>query len=219
MERYSALLDVDSHALLCIGNPTSIGLLAETISSSFVMISVNWPNYEKEFFLLSLKPLEYPEWSWSGYKREFLRTDPALITDELRERAVLAAVKNRGIAHMLRYLSLSRAVLDKGVSHQDFVYQEKKREADALKAAGYKADESDFPYVSGYAKATNKSLKEAAEKILNAAKKTASVIAETENFRIKYFDKLKHAATQEEVYSTLAEFNKESFYTGQVFHV
>src|ERR1041385_2028151 len=104
MERLNALLDVDSHALLAIGTTPVISFLSEAIPKSFATVSVNWPNYLEDFFVMSLQPVHYPEWTWSAGERIFMKTDTGYLSEDLRSRALLAAAKKRSAMHIMRYI-------------------------------------------------------------------------------------------------------------------
>jgi len=215
MSKNSALLDIETHSLLTLDDPGVINFLPEAIPGSYRASYVNSPNYLEDFFILSLKPAEYPQWMWSALDRTFFEAAPHIQTEEIRRRSRLAHAKARATGFIIRSINIARMSLYAGTTFQETVYLEKKNEAQKLKDNGYMVgDPLDFPYIVRYADHAKLSIKDATDAILSKARSDTQFLAKTEDFRIRHFDSIKKATTPEEVNALEEDFWRDGYYSG-----
>lgn len=151
----------------------------------------------------------YPEWSWDAPKRTFKKTNPSIITEDMRERAVIAAKKVWAISRVIYWINGLRCRIDTGVFFQPALYAEKEKQAQAFKDANF--DERTAPaapYVLQYANHAQIPLRQAAEEILFQAQLDHEYLAKTEKIRLALFKKIRLAKTAEEIESALSAFQK-----------
>ena len=154
-------------------------------------------------------PRAYPEWSFDGSSRTFRKTNPVVVTDEMRDRAVLAAKKVEAISRVIYWINRLRSKTNTGLVFQAAIYTEKERQARSLKDADFDEHRAaSAPYVVQYADDSGISLREAAEEILLQAKLDHEHLARTEKIRLALFKKIRLAKTPEEVEGVLDTFRK-----------
>ena len=151
----------------------------------------------------------YPEWSWDRRGRAFNKTNPLIITDDMRDRAVLAAKKVEAVGRVIFWINRLRAKTNTGLLFQAAIYAEKERQAVALKDADFDERRDSAPYVVQYADDSGMSLREAAEEILLQARLDHEQLAKTEKLRLALFKKIKRAKTPEEVGEVMDTFRKD----------
>ena len=151
----------------------------------------------------------YPEWSWDRRGRTFKKTNPDIITDDMRDRAVLAAKKVEAVGRVIYWINRLRAKTNTGLLFQAAIYTEKERQALGLKEADFDERRAAAPYVVEYADATGISLREATEEILLQARLDHEQLAKTEKLRLALFRKIRAAKTPEEVGEIVDTFRNE----------
>src|SRR5665213_727974 len=102
-----ALIDSTGILLTVSANPAVLTLLQEWTTDTSSIAIANYPNYPDPFFLESLAPTRYPEWTWDK-SRIFKRTRNELVTERLREQARLANEKGRVLESVIVGISRSR---------------------------------------------------------------------------------------------------------------
>lgn len=215
MQRYHALVDYASNAILTMGaNAQVIRFLEECISESQPILSINAPNYGSPFKRLlfaSIRPKAYPQWIWDKKKRILTKTNA--VSQNLQEKSRLAEGKRKLLATITGHLNSARSKVIPGVLFQDTIYLKKQLQAASFRSSGYDEDSIlEFPYVAQYADYAGISYKEAADDILLKAKLDDQQIANTELLRLKFFNEVKKAASLEELPHILKEFRSDSFY-------
>src|SRR3989344_2263261 len=219
MPNYHALLDVGTHALLALSRyAQTIVFLTEAIPNSYQQYSVNYPTYSKEFPIASLDPSQYPLWVWErDAGRKCSATPEDIQTEDIRARSRLAMAKMTVIGRIMTSISYMRTDVGTGRLFQESIYIQKRREAERLKEKGYASETlHEFPYVVQYADYVGVSIKDAAEEILFRAKLDDQLLAKTEILRIRYFNRVKKAATSEEVHLITDDYMRDSYFNGLV---
>ncbi len=196
---YSAVVDTSNYTLLAIGTytPALLFLNESTMDTEYVPSATL-----ADDVLLVIKPgpRAYPELSWDSSKRTFKKTNPAIVTEDMRERAVFASRKAQAIAQVIRMINRFRSRISTGFLFQEVIYAEKERQARGLKDAGF-AEKSgaEAPYVVQYADFCGIPLRQAAEEILLQAQLDHEHLAKTEKIRLALFKKIRLAKTKEEL--------------------
>ena len=149
----------------------------------------------------------YPEWSLDYKKWMFVRTNPEIVTETMRERAAFAAKKVEAISKIIYSINNLRTKIGTGLWFQENIYVEKARESQLLKDAGFAGiDVNAVPYVAQYADDNGISLQQAAEEILLQAQLDREYLAKTERIRLAVFKKIKLARTAEEIRTIMENF-------------
>jgi hypothetical protein len=171
------------------------------------MVNVNYPHYQRDFFLAKTDPEEYPRWMWQMKDRKFVEAREGALNDEVLRRSRLAVKKINVIRRMLTSLNTARYELHSGLAFQETVYLTKKLEANAFRDIGYDEDRLlEFPYVLQYADFAGLSPRAAADAIILKAKMYDQHLLKTEALRLKHFNKLKDAASPEDAEGVYREF-------------
>lgn len=222
---YHVLLDYNTKAVLTISsNPAVIAFLKECMADTLHAQSVNYPNYTNPksffltpFFLASVKPKNYPKWTWDFKSRLFSKTRTELVDDHLLAHSRLAENKNQVIGKIIVSIYLARSDARTGINLQETIYFAKKEQAKTFKDSGY--DESlimEYPYVLQYADYAGITVRQAADDILFKAKLGDESLAKTELLRLKYFNKVKKAAACEELNAIYEEFIEDCYINARV---
>ncbi|MFZ2886928.1 MAG: hypothetical protein WA021_03860 [Minisyncoccia bacterium] len=200
-----AIFDSGSNTLVTIGRyPPALMLLAESLLDTIYVPTIEAENVEK---LLAARPSSYPEWSWRG-GNNFRATNPAIITDEMRKRAVFANKKLAIFAHAIYLMNRLRDKVHTGVHGQEMVYAQKREQAQAVKdVVGDKAVHA--PYVVQHAEDTGLTLLQAADDILFQAQLDAEYLEKTERVRIALFKKIKRAQTARELDEIIRNYYRD----------
>ncbi len=215
MASYSGLFDYKTKILLTIsGYPAVIAFLAEGALDASAIHAIDYPNYKETFFLASIPPEQYVQWKWDARERIFKKTEPALITDNLRERSQLAVGKAYAIGSIMSGLARARYQFSKGIILQETVYLTKKLQAQAFRDSGYDEDRLiEYPYVVQYADMAGISLRQAADDIIFKAKLADDGLAKTEFLRLKYFDLVRKTKGAGELDAIVKQFLLDCFYS------
>lgn len=218
MSTYHALFDVGTHSLLTLsGYAPVVVFLAEAIPDSYCAFSVDRPQYVKDFPVATSDPLQYPQWVWNSTKRTFVETPKELQTDEIRTRSRLAIAKANVVSRIMTDIGFMRMRVSTGVLMQESVYLRKRIEAERLSQLDAEPNSVlEFPYTVQYADYAGVSLRAAADTILLHAKLDDQLLAKTEIMRIRYFDKIRKAATPEDTYAVLDDFSRDAHLNGLV---
>jgi len=201
---HSAVIDTSDDTLIAIGtHQAALRFVNESMMDTLLVPDIVSRD------VLSIKtsgPRSFPEWSWSHSTWKFKKTNPLIITEQMRERAILAEKKVEVISYFMYSINRLRGKLDTGFSFQMMIYTEKERQAQSLREANF--DERlapKIPYVVQYAENSGVSLQQAAEEILFQAQLDHEYLAKTEKVRLALFKKIKLAKTSlelNEIYST-----------------
>ncbi|MEX2013348.1 MAG: hypothetical protein WD897_00320 [Parcubacteria group bacterium] len=217
VQNYNVLLDT-TNVVLTVGTDVSaMVFLVECTPDTHYALSVNKPNYVDSFlwlfFFESVKPEDYPKWTWDNLTRKFVKTKAGVLNDELRAKSRLAEHKRAVIERIMTNLSITRFRSRTGVYGQEWVYADKKAEAQAFRASGY--DENilvECPYVAQYADYAKISLRQAADDILFNVKLDKHNIANTELLRLRYFNLVKKATSSEELNTIVDGFMSDCYH-------
>lgn len=210
---FGGLFDNNSVLLTISTNPAVLVFLQECTPASYYVGVINYPHHPDPFFLATLPPRRYPEWSWTrGKETGLVQTPDNLIGEAARAQSVLLTKKAEALTHIMQSLTYARQKLWTGVTYQETVYEAKRREAEQFKASGY--DESILPscmYVLQYAEFADISPRQAADDILLKSTFDHDILRKTELLRLKHFNKVRTATTVEEVHQNLEQFARECY--------
>ena len=185
--------------------------LMECLDAREIM-NANQPNYQKFFFLLTLDPAQFPEWTWQDSSRTFVKTPFALLTPKIRALSSLATLKKDLVREIVVNINMVRNMLRSDVSLQETVYLAKRMQAEAFKFSGYdEAKILEYPFVLQYAELAGLSYRTAADEILFKSRLADEVLAKSERLRLKYFDAVKKADTPKELEVMRRQFLTEFF--------
>lgn len=200
------VIDSGSGTLLAIGAfPATLVLLSESMLDTIYVPAMQIDDVQK---LRTASPHSYPEWSWSS-GNAFKKTNPAIITEELRARAVFAAKKKDTLARAIYSVNRMRDKIDTGLTAQAMIYLQKAEQARALKDANYDITTVHAPYVVQHAEDVGIPLAAAADDILFQAQLDNEHLEKTERVRIALFRKLKRATTAEELDSIMRTYYRD----------
>lgn len=204
----SGLIDTSSQILLSLTyHPAAAIFLSNNMRDTTYVPFVTYPNYRSGAFLTSIKPTEYPQWTWNWKKRAFSPTRDDVITDDIRHRSALAIAKQDVISQIQFSLSAIRNKIGTGVSFQETVYLDKKLQATAFKKEGYPEEKLlEYPYVVQYSDFAGIPLRQAADDMLFAAKLDDELLMKTEVLRLIYSHKIADAKDAAELPSILEDF-------------
>lgn len=196
---YSAVVDTSNYTLVAIGTYTpALLFLSESMMDTEYVPGIVLTG--DALPVIRSGPRAYPELSWDSAKRVFKKTNPVIVTEDMRERAVFASQKVRAISQVIRMINRFRGRISTGLLFQETVYAEKERQARRLKDAGYdERNAREAPYVVQYADSCGIPLRQAAEEILLQAQLDHEFLAKTEKIRLALFKKIKLARTAEEL--------------------
>jgi hypothetical protein len=186
-----------------------ISLLAQAPDTDHA-VSVNYPNYMRNIDEIVNSPPRWPEHMWNKQDRLFEPTPAALLTNELRQRSLLAHKKGYVLSEIVRGISDARAQVMTGVVLQETVYLTKKSEAQRYKDAGYPLLVP--TYVRQYADLSGLTPREAADEILFKAHLSDEYLLQSEFFRLKYFNLVKRVTEVALVDQILLEFWREFYW-------
>jgi len=205
---HCVVIDAGNNTLVAIGTHIpAIVFLRDSLMDTIYDIGIVSPD------VLQIKksdPRTYPEWSWDFGTRVFTKTNPAIITGGMRERAVLAAKKGEIISRASYVINRGRDKLNSGLFFQETIYATKQKQAQLLKDAGFDQTlAASAPYVVQYADESGMSLQDAAEEILFQAQLFHEHLEKTEKVRLALFRKIKRARTPGELDEIMERFQRE----------
>ncbi len=205
---HSVVIDAGNNTLVAIGTHIpSIFCLKDSLMDTVCHVGIVSPE------VLQIKesdPSTYPEWSWDFRSRAFTRTNPAIITEQMRERAVLAAKKGETIGRASYLINRARDKINPALFFQETIYATKQKQAQLLKDAGFdQALAASAPYVVQHADETGMSLQDAAEDILFQAQLFHEHLEKTERVRLALFRKIKRAKASWELDEIMERFQRE----------
>jgi hypothetical protein len=214
----SALLDTATYSVLALTTRIAgVVLLRECMPDTTHATLVHYPNYTQSCFLSEIPPERHPEWCWNRHTRYFERTQPHLVTDDLRSQARLAAFKLDAYAKIVDGINVARYNVRTGCDFQEIIYLQKRMQAQRVKDSGCDPDIAlQCPLVLQYADYMGDSLRQAVHDILFKAKMDDEVLAKTEILRLRYFDRIKMAETADELENAYGEFLAECFVNPRV---
>lgn len=211
-QQFGALTDTNTNILLTVTpNSAALVFLQECTPGIKHSAAVNFPAYPDPFFLESVPPEEYPEWSF-GRDKLFKKTPPDMLTEEIRQRSRLLTAKVKFLRDLMISLSRAREKVSTGIASQAAVYILKRMQAQRFKDSGY--DEKmiiEIPFVVHYADFANLSLKQAADDILFKAKLDDDLLSKTETLRLKYFRQIRDVTDPEEIPEIMRRFRVDCF--------
>jgi hypothetical protein len=208
----SALIDVSTLALLFLSpSVPAVVFLASAMGESEHAYCVNYPHYLQDFPTAKLPPKAWPEWTWDKRKRLFVPTPDDLLTDRLRQYALLAATKAQAWVEVVRALTMARYPLVQGLPMQDVVYISKKTQAQRYKDAGYPEDDLEYPYVIQYADFSGLTMRAAADEILLKSSFADDLLLKSEFFRLKYFERITKVNHPEEAERIIFDFRRDFY--------
>lgn len=221
-DRYHILVDASGVVLACSGSLTVINYLRECASDSSIVFSANTPNYQgwfsHRFFQHSVASNERCwQWSWNRKQRRLEPTPEQKRTAQVVKMSRLMGHKENLISRIMTQLdNIPRRALA-GLQFQSIIYFAKKLQAQAFRDSGYDEQKAlASPYVLQYANHAGISPRQAADDILLKAKFTDDILMKTEMLRLKYFGKVRKAATVGELDAIHQEFVRDFFVNAQV---
>jgi hypothetical protein len=202
------VVDAGNNTLLAIGTHIpALVFLRDCFMDTIYDIGIVSPE------VLEIKesdPRTHPEWSWDIRTRAFTRTNPAIITEAMRQRAVLAAKKAEIVTRASYLINRARDKVNTGLFFQETIYATKQKQAQLLKDAGFdQARAASAPYVVQWADETGMSLQDAAEDILFQAQLFHEHLEKTERVRLALFRKIKRAKTPWELEQAMERFQRD----------
>ena len=205
---HCVVIDAGNNTLVAIGTQIpAIVFLRESFMDTIYDVGIVSPE------VLQIKasdPRTYPEWSWDFANRVFTKTNPAIITKGMRERAVLAAKKGEIIFRASYVINRGRDKVNPGLLFQETIYATKQKQAQLLKDAGFDQTlAASAPYVVQYADESGMSLQDAAEDILFQAQLFHEHLEKTEKVRLALFRKIRRARTPAELDDIMERFQRE----------
>lgn len=205
---HGAVVDTSDYTLVAIGPyPPALFFLNESVMDTEYVPGIIVT--DDVLRIIKSGPRMYPEWSWDNSKRAFKRTNPAIVTENMRERAVLSAKKVEAISYTIYRINRLRAKLRTGFLFQGAIYAEKKRQARYLKDTNFdERGAATCPYVVQYADACRIPLRQAAEEILLQDQLDHEHLAKTEKIRLALSKKIRSAKTVGEIEEALDTFRK-----------
>jgi hypothetical protein len=206
---HCVLIDAGNNTVVAIGTQIpAISFLRDSTMDTVCDVGIAAPEAPR---IRESDPRTYPEWSWDLRNRVFTRTNPAIITDGMRDRALLAAKKAEMISRATYLINRARDKLNSGLLFQETIYATKQKQAQLLKDAGFDtACAASAPYVVQYADETGMSLQDAAEDILFQAQLFHEHLEKTESIRLALFRKIKRAKAPHELDQIMESFVKDS---------
>jgi hypothetical protein len=202
------VIDAGNNTLVAIGThiPTIV-FLRDSLMDTIYDAGIVSPE------ILQIKesgPRTYPEWSWDLRSRVFSKTNPVIVTEGMRERAVLAAKKGEIISRASYLINRARDKVNGGLFFQETIYATKQKQAQLLKDAGFDQTlAASAPYVVQHADESGMSLQEAAEDILFQAQLFHEHLEKTEKVRLALFRRIKRAKTPEELDEMMERFQRD----------
>jgi hypothetical protein len=202
------VIDAGDNTLLAISTQIpSMVFLSDSLMDTVCAVGIVSPEVLE---ITKSDPRTYPEWSWEFRTRAFSRTNPAIITEQMRERAVLAAKKGETISRATYLINRARDKVNTGLLFQETIYATKQKQAQLLKDAGFdEALAGSAPYVVQHADETGMSLQDAAEDMLFQAQLFYEHLEKTERVRLALFRKIRRAKTSGELDEIMERFYRE----------
>lgn len=202
---YTVVYDISNGSLISILSSSAAGmLLCESL------LDTGYTNNIRSPYLAVLKneePRTYPEWTWDPFKQEFKRTHPEIVTEDMRERAILANKKGAAFIYAINAINSIRQKVRTGVWFQERIHEIKEQQARLLKEKNFDAAYADqAPYIVDEATDRGISLREAAEDIIVHADLFNEYLQRTERARLGFFRGLKKAKTAEEIDAIIKDF-------------
>ncbi len=205
---YGAVIDTSDYTLVAIGlYVPALHFLNESMMDTEYVPGILSSSQVQQ--IVASEPRTYPEWSWDSTALIFKSTNPAIITDSMRERSILAAKKVEAISRAMYWINSMRSKVYTGLFLQEAIYTEKERQARALKDANF--DESRagrIPYVTQYADDNAISSRQAAEEILLQAQLDHEYLARSEKIRLALFRRIRLAKTLQDIDDIVRTFRK-----------
>jgi|GEM_PF-2396002 len=195
---YCVLVDSSNDTLIYAGTfPSIIVLLSEITMDSVYAVEMSSPDIP---MILQGAPRTYPEWSCDRKKKIFFRTNPSIITEDMRDRAELVTKKGIAFYRAIYLTNRLREKLYNGLRYQETIYAAKQRQAQMLVDSHFDPKyEQRAPFVVQYADVSGMTVKDAAEDILLHAQLFNEHLEKTERFRLSLFRMIKSAKTPLEV--------------------
>ena len=209
LEEQCAVVDAGDRTLVALEEQIATTVfLRDSFMDTVYFVGISVPE------LVEIKasgPRAYPEWSWDPRNKVFTKTNPVIITEQMRERAVLAAKKGEIHSRATWLVNRSRDKLNSGLLLQPRIYGRKQRQARLLKSAGFDPARvnSSISYVVHWAEESGMTLREAAEDILFQAQLYDEHLEKTEKVRLSLFRKIRRARTPAELDEIMARLERE----------
>jgi hypothetical protein len=205
---HSVVFDAGNNTLVAVGThiPAMV-FLRDCLLDTIYDVGVVAPEVLE---IKAADPRTYPEWSWDYRNRAFGRTNPAIVTDAMRERAALAAKKAEIFTRAAYLINRARDKVNPGLLFQETIYATKQKQAQMLKDAGFdEALAASAPYVVQHAEESGLSLQDAAEDILFQAQLFHEHLEKTERVRLALFRKIKRARTPWDLDQIIEKFQRD----------
>lgn len=196
--KFVIIMDTSNETLVAIGHQKpAVSFVSDAMMDTRCIMDVSFDSMDA---INLSRPRSFPEWTWDVNKCIFKKTNPAIITDDMRERAVLATKKIEAVAHVMRKIGKLRRKVETGFPFQNVIYEQKERQAQLLVDTGFSGQSiARAPYVTQYADICGIPVRQAATEILFQAKLNLEHLKNTERIRLIMLKKIRSARTIEEV--------------------
>lgn len=204
-EVFSVIFDVGNNTIVATSHvPAAIALASESLLDTGFFFGVNAHDTQ---ILKDTPSRALPEWTWNLHKHSITKTPGHIITEDMRDRAALAASKVSALIFVIHKINEVRRKMRSGFAFQNDIYAQKRSQAQLLKQYDYDISRAhEAPYVVQDAEERNISLRESAEGILLQAELTDEYFLRTEKARISTLKAIKNAPNVAAVEQTLQTF-------------
>lgn len=194
------IMDTSNETLVAVGSQRpAVFFVSDAMMDTRCIMDVSLDTFDA---INLANPHSFPEWTWNDTKRVFKKTNPAIITDDMRTRAILATKKIEVFSRVVRKISKLRRKVETGFPFQNVIYEQKERQAQLLVDTDFSEQSiARAPYVVQYADISGIPVKQAATEILFQAKLSLEHLRNTERIRLVMLKRIKFARTIEEVNS------------------
>ncbi|MEY4747752.1 MAG: hypothetical protein RLZZ416_801 [Candidatus Parcubacteria bacterium] len=208
---YGAVIDSSDATLICIGtNRAGLLFLNESLLDTRYLPRIS--STDETLRIFSADPSSYPEWSWDHARKTFKKTNPAIISDTMRERAVLSEKKARAVDVIRFHVNLMRSKISTGLWFQETIYAEKVRQARSVLGGGDDMHQlASAPYVAQYAEHSGVPLRQAAEEIIFQNQLDHDFLSKTEKIRLAFYKSIRQARSSDEIETCLKKFLEDGF--------
>jgi len=212
MSQHNILVDTGEQIVLATHPhlPAIVFVSEWTLDTTFVPAADD-PHHIGTFPLIQTPPAEVPQWSWNPKSRTVVPTNNTLITPAIRSRAELAFQKISTVSFMIHRINYLRSKVNTGFLAQEAIYLKKYLEAQRLVDQSFSEEAvAQSPYVVSYADLCGISVEKATAEILLQAKLDHEFLAKTELLRLRFFSRVRRAASDAEIIDILASFRSEA---------
>lgn len=209
---YLCFVDNNTGTLLFMSTNVSIMSLLRDHVHDVSLVYLSPSNFIEKKIYKTLKVESFHLFYWDNklskiLKRDFIFKKDLSDHEILLQKSQLLSEKYIALSNIVSCIDKLRNSSRKKFNFQEFIYVEKKIQAQRFKDRGYLDSEIlEYPYVLQYADYADLSFKESADTILLKAKMGHDVFAKTELLRLRYVNLLKDARTISDVKKCHGDF-------------